>query len=93
MFSLVSYTVFEPTRGSSIQNQKIGQEDGRRIKLPRYSEFPISVKDYTKIEMQNSINVNVLGYEDKQFYPIYVSKQNNNDVLNLLLINEGEKKH
>ena len=34
----------------------------------------------------------VFGYEDKQFYPIYVSKQNNNDVLNLLLITEGEEK-
>ena len=41
------------------------------------TDFPISVKDYTKIEVQNSISVNVFGYEDKQFYPIYVSKQNN----------------
>ena len=46
-----------------------------------------------QIEAQNSINVNVFGYEDKQFYPIYMSKQNNNEVLNLLLITEGEKKH
>ena len=30
---------------------------------------------------------------DKHFYPMYVSKQNNNDVLNLLLITEEEKKH
>ena len=56
-------------------------------------EFPVSVKYYTKIEEQNSINSNVFGYEDTQFFPIYVSDQNNNDVLNLLLITEGEKKH
>ena len=27
------------------------------------------------------------------FYPIYVSERNNNDVLNLLLITEGEETH
>lgn len=56
-------------------------------------EFPVSTKDYTKIEVQHSINVNVFAYEDKQFYPIFISRQHNNDVLNLLLITEGEKKH
>ena len=56
-------------------------------------ECPVGAKDYTKIAVQNSINVNVFGYENKQFYPIYVSKQNNKAVLNLLLITECEKKH
>ena len=36
------------------------------------TEFPISVKEYTKIEVQNRVNVNVFGYEDKQFYRIFV---------------------
>ena len=56
-------------------------------------EFPISIKDYNKIEVQNSIKVNVFGYEDKQFYPIFVSQGSNEKVLNLLLVTEGEKKH
>ena len=56
-------------------------------------EFPVSIKHYTRIEAQNSININVFGYEDKQFYPIYVSRQNNEKVLNLLLIADGEKQH
>ena len=56
-------------------------------------EFPVSAKDYTKIEVQNCINVNVFGYEYKQFYPIFVSEQHNEKVLNLLLIAEGEKQH
>ena len=56
-------------------------------------EFPVATKHYGKIEEQNSINVSVFGYEDKQFYPLYVSKQNNEKVLNLLLITEGEKQH
>ena len=36
-------------------------------------EFAVSVKDYHKIEVENSININVFGYESKQFYPIFVS--------------------
>ena len=56
-------------------------------------EFPVTAKHYGKIEDQNNININVFGYEDKQFYPIYISKQNNEKVLNLLLISDGEKKH
>ena len=55
-------------------------------------EFPVATKHYGKIEEQNSININVFGYENKQFYPIYVSKQNNKDVLNLLLITKDENK-
>ena len=52
-------------------------------------DFPVSLK----IEEQNNININVFGYENKQCYPIYVSKQKNEDILNLLLITEDENKH
>ena len=56
-------------------------------------EFPVNVKDYSKIEEQNNININVFGYEEKQFYPIYISKKMHNQVLNLLLITKDEKEH
>ena len=56
-------------------------------------EFPVNVKHYSKIEEQNSININVFGYEEEQFYPIYVSKKMKDKVLNLLLITKGEKQH
>ena len=39
----------------------------------QHTEFPVAVKHYNKIEKQNNININVFGYENKQFYPIYVS--------------------
>ena len=55
-------------------------------------EFPVSVKDYGKVEVQNG-NVNVFEYEDRQFFPIYVSKQKSTDELNLLLITDEEKQH
>ena len=56
-------------------------------------DFPVSLKDYNKIEGQNNININVFGYENKQFYPIYVSKQKNEDILILLLITEDGNKN
>ena len=75
--------------------QRIKKTDRKMVEELNYQgvEFPVATKHYGKIEAQNSINVNVFGYEDKQFYPIYMSKQNYNEVLNLLLITEGEKKH
>lgn len=33
----------------------------------------------------------VLGYEEKQFFPIYVSKEKFTDFMKLLLMTEGEK--
>ena len=36
-------------------------------------EFPVKTKHYSRIEAQNKVNINVLGYENKRFYPIYVS--------------------
>ena len=39
----------------------------------QHTEFPVAVKYYNNIEKQNNININVFGYENKQFYPIYVS--------------------
>ena len=54
-------------------------------------EFPVATKHYGKIEVQNNININVFGYENEQFYAIYVSKKKNEKVLNLLLITERER--
>lgn len=56
-------------------------------------EFPVDVKYYNQIEKQNNININVFGYENKQPFPIYVSKEKFDDVMDLLLITDGENKH
>ena len=58
-------------------------------------EFPVSIKQYNKIEKRNSIDVKVFGYEEKLFFPISfpMSKEKFTDVLNLLLITGGEEKH
>ena len=71
-------------------------KDPQRIKKDLdYSgiEFPVTTKQYNKIEKQNKIRINVFGYENKQPYPIYVSKEKYNNQMNLLLITEDNKKH
>ena len=75
--------------------QRITLKDKESIKKLDYSgvTFPVSYKDYNKIEKQNQINVNVFGYLGF-FYPIHLSKEKNSNDLNLLYIEEGpEKSH
>ena len=47
--------------------QRIKKVDKQYLKKLDYSgiEFPVGVKHYNKIEKQNSININVFGYEKK----------------------------
>ena len=52
--------------------------------------FPVMQKQCNKIEAQNSIRINVFGYENGQAFPIHISKK---DQMNLLLITKDEKKH
>ena len=74
---------------------RIKKSDKEYIDKLDYSgiEFPVTTKQYNKIEKQNKININVFGYEDRQPYPIYVSKEKYEDCMNLLLITENENKH
>ena len=75
--------------------QRIKKTDKPYIEKLNYSgiEFPVNVKQYNKIENQNEINISVFGYENKQPFPIYVSKEKFEDQMNLLLITENENKH
>ena len=75
--------------------ERIKKCDKKYVEKLDYSgiEFPVSVKQYNKIEKQNNIRVNVFGYEENQPYVIYVSKEKFNSCLNLLLITEGEVGH
>ena len=75
--------------------QRIKKSDKEYINKLDYSgiEFPVTTKQYNKIEKQNEININVFGYEDKQTYPIYVSKEKYENHINLLLIAENKNNH
>ena len=75
--------------------QRIKKTDKTFICQLDYSgiEFPVTVKQINKIEKQNNICINLFGYEEKQTFPIYISKEKYQDHMELLLITEGENKH
>ena len=75
--------------------QRIKKSDKQYIQDLDYTgiEFPVTTKQYNKIEKQNEIIINVFGYENKQPYPIYVSKEKYDIQMNLLLITENDNKH
>ena len=55
--------------------------------------FPVSKKDFCKIEVQSKICINVLFYDNKVVYPVYLSDQKFTDRLDLLLISDKFKSH
>ena len=75
--------------------ERIKKEDKKMINELNYDGivFPLSHKHYNKVEKQNSIRINVFGYEDGQPFPIHISKETFEDQTNLLLITKDEKKH
>ena len=75
--------------------QRIKKEGKKMINKLNYEgiEFPVSQKHYNKVEKQNSIRINVFGYENGQPFPIHISKETFEDQMNLLLITKDEKKH
>ena len=48
-------------------------------------DFPISEKDYSKIQAKNDININVFSYDNKTVYPTYVIIK--------ILIFSGDRSH
>ena len=74
--------------------QRIKLSDKEFVKKLDYSgiSFPVSYKDYNKIEKQNQINVNVFGYSSF-IYPIHTSKEKYKDHIEVLYIEVEEKSH
>ena len=56
-------------------------------------KFPVSRKDYCKIERQSNICINVFYYENKLTYPVYLSNQKFRDCIDLLLVSNENKSH
>ena len=80
---------------NGIKLAKITKKDKEIVKDLNYSglDFPVSKKDYSKIEVMNKINVHVFCYENKMVYPVYLSNQCFNDCLDLLLISNNFTSH
>ena len=75
--------------------QRIKKLDKAYIEKLDYCEiqFPVTIKQINKIEKKNDIRINVFGYEERQPYPVYISKEMYKDHMELLLITKDEKKH
>ena len=56
--------------------QRITKEDKEIVSKLDYKgiNFPVSKKDYCRIEMQNKICINLFCYDNKLTYPVYLSK-------------------
>ena len=75
--------------------QRITKEDKEFISKLNYEEvnFPVSKKNYSKIEMLNKICINVFCYENKIVYPFYLSNQKFDDSMDLSLISNNFVSH
>ena len=75
--------------------QRITKKDKELVSRLNYDKinFPVSKKDYCKIEGQNKICINVLCYENKVVYPVYLLDQKFSDSMDLLLISDKFKSH
>ena len=56
-------------------------------------KFPVSKKDYCKVERQNNICIIVFCYENGLTYLVYVSDQKFHNSMDLLLISNENKSH
>ena len=68
---------------NGVKLERITKKEKEIVKNLNYNgvDFPVSKKDYIKIEVMNKINVNVFSYENKIVYPVYLSDQCFNDCL------------
>ena len=56
-------------------------------------KFPVSKKDYCRIEKQNNICINVFCYENNLTDPVYISDKKFPNSMDLLLISDENKSH
>ena len=56
-------------------------------------KFPVSKKDFCRIERQNNICINVFCSKNGLTYPVYVSDQKFHNSMDLLLIADKSKSH
>ena len=78
-----------------VKLERITKKDKEIFKDLNYSsvDFPVFKKDYGKIEVMNRININVFCYDNKVGYPVYLSNQCFNYVLDVLLISNDFTNH
>ena len=76
-----------PERITKIDKNMVNDLNYQSIK------FPVSKRDYFKIEQKNNICINVLCYENNLVYPVYLSDLKVKDCIDSLLITDKNKSH
>ena len=75
-----------------IHQERITKEDRKLAKELDYdANFPVQEKDYSWTETKYSICINVFCYENRLTFPVYVSGQKFENLMDLLLIFDGDK--
>ena len=92
MFYLVSYLTLKfikkhPERITEADKKMVNYLDCKDI------EFPVSKKDFSKIEKKNIFCINAFCNEKKLTYLVYVSDQDFKNHTDLLLISNKNKSH
>ena len=77
------------------QPERITKEDRNMVDDLDYEgiKFPVSKKDYCRIERKKIICTNVFCYENGLTYPVYLSDQKFHNSMDLLLISDENKYH
>ena len=76
-----------PERIAKVDTNIVDDRDYEGIK------FPVSKRDYCKIEQKNNICINVFCYENDLTYSFYVLYQKFENCMDLLLINDENESH
>ena len=88
----VSFRHLNPLK---IDPERIAKADKNMVNDLGYKgiKFPVSKKDYCKIEQKHNICINVFCYENELIYPVYVSDQKFENCMDLLLISDEIRPH
>jgi len=57
-------------------------------------DYPVKISQISKFERQNpSISINVIGFENNEFYPVFITKEKRETHVNLLSFSNQEQQH
>ena len=86
---------------AELNHKKIKSNPERMSNLKRFAnnydwsglEYPVAINKISEFETKNKVSINVLSVKGSNIYIHRKSKRNNKKVVNLLLIDDGEKRH
>ena len=87
---MILNTIFTSCRLSSI-NRTFGRVFEREFHL-KDTKFPVKIKNIYKIERTSYISISIFGYENKEKYPIYASRNTFKKHIDLLLLEKKIEK-